>query len=146
MSSLATLKADKMSRNLGTLALGGAAAGEINSSQGLAVAAGPTATVSVAAPAIVPRFAGQMKVSGGMTVTAATPGTIVTFTLQRGSTVIQQRRSTSGASGLANTSFDMIDPVLQTGSAVYSIVATPAAGNVSIATLEGNVTVVESGA
>jgi hypothetical protein len=70
---------------------------------------------------------------------------IGTFT-PRGSTVIRQSRATSGASGLANAAFDMLDPVLQTGSVVYEILATPAAGTVAIASLEGSCTVEEMGA
>jgi hypothetical protein len=128
------------------LAVEGAAAGEINFAQTISAGAGAAGTQAVAAPAIVPRFAGQMHVDAGMTVTAGTPGTIVTFTLQRGSTVIAQRRATSGATGLANGTFSMIDPVLQAGSVVYEILATPAAGTVAIASLEGSCTVVEYGA
>ena len=141
-----SLQSTKLERTLGALAAEGAIAGEINFAQTISSGASAAATQTVAAPAVVPRFAGQMRVSAGMTVTAGTPGTIVTFTLQRGSTVIRQSRATSGASGLANSAFDILDPVLQTGSVVYSIVATPAAGTVAIASLEGSCTVVESGA
>lgn len=143
-----SLQASKLDRTLGALAtFGSAAAGDVaNAEQIVSPGAGAASTQTLAAPAIVPRFSGLMFVSGGMTVTATTPGTIVTFTLLRGATVIGQRRATSGASGLANVSFAQYDPIDQTASVVYSIVATPAASTVAIAAGEGNVTVTETGA
>jgi hypothetical protein len=146
--SMSELKASKMERTQGALALfGAAAAGDVsNSQQIVSPGAAAAANVTLAAPAITPHFAGLMHVEGGMTVTATTPGTIVTFQLLRGVTVLAQRRATSGASGLANVTFAMLDPAQITSSTVYSIVATPAASTVAIAANEGNVTVTETGA
>jgi hypothetical protein len=143
---MSNLKASKMDRTLGALAAAGANAGEINSEQTITTGAGAASTQTIAAPAIVPRFAGQMKIGAGMT-TSGSNSVIVTFTLKRGSTTIQQRRVTSDATnGLASATFDLYDPVAQTASTIYSIVATPATGNVAVANLEGNCTVTEEGA
>lgn len=140
---LSAIKATKMERTLGVLALEGAAAEEVNSQQAIAIVSGAASTQTIAAPAIVPRFAGQMYVSAGMTTTGST-SVVVTFALKRGSTVINQKRVTSDATnGLASVEFALLDPVLQTGSVVYSIVATPASGNVAVAANEGHSTVVE---
>jgi len=141
-----SLQSSKLERTLGALAAEGAIAGEINSEQTIAIVSGAAATQTIAAPAIVPRFAGQMYVSAGMT-TSGSNSVVVTFALKRGSTVINQKRVTSDASnGLASVEFALFDPVLQTASTVYSIVATPASGNVAVAALEGHATVVEEGA
>lgn len=144
--SLSALKASKIERTLGNLALFQAAApgDTANSQQVIATTVAAAANVTLAAPAIVPRFNGLMFVSGGMTVTATTPGTIVTFKFERGSTVINQRRVVADASGLASAAFAMYDPVEATGSTVYQIVATPAASTVAIAANEGSVTVTET--
>lgn len=141
-----SLQSSKLERTLGALAAEGAIAGEINFKQTVAIVSGAASTQTIAAPAIVPRFAGQMNVSAGMT-TSGSNSVIVTFTLKSGSTVINQKRVTSDASnGLASVEFAMLDPVLQTASVVYSIVATPASGNVAVAANEGHATVVEEGA
>jgi hypothetical protein len=145
---MSAIKATKLERTTGAIALfGAAAAGDVaNSEQIISPGAGAAATQTLAAPAISPRFSGLMFVSGGMTVSGSN-SVIVTFALKRGSTIIQQRRVTSDASnGLSSTTFAMYDPAPATGSTIYSIVATPASGNVTIAANEGNVTVTETGA
>lgn len=141
-----SLRSTKLERTLGTLGLGGAVAGEINSQQTITAGAGAAASQTIAAPAITPLFAGNMFVTGGMTVSGSN-SVIVTFTLKRGSTVIAQRRVTSDATnGLSSATFALYDPVLQTAAATYSIVATPATGTATLASNEGNCTVTESGA
>jgi hypothetical protein len=142
--SLSSLKASKMERTLGMIGLEGAAAEEVNSEQTIAIVSGAASTQTIAAPAIVPRFAGQMYVSAGMTTTGST-SVIVTFALKRGSTIINQKRVTSDATnGIASAEFALFDPVDQTASVVYSIVATPASGNVAVAANEGHATVYEA--
>jgi hypothetical protein len=144
--SLSALKASKMERTLGAIVQSGAVAGEINSKQTISAGAGAASSQTVAAPAITPLFAGQMYVSAGMT-TSGSNSVVVTFVVKSGATIIAQKRVTSDATnGLASAQFGLYDPVLQTGSTIYEIVATPASGNVAVANKEGSCTVTESGA
>jgi hypothetical protein len=137
---------DKMARTLGSLALENAAApGFINAETFLQVSpAGPSASITIPCPAITQRGSGDVNIGGGCTVLASTPGSVVTFKLQLGGVTIIQKRGASDAGGLASCSFGFIG-ALAAGANVFSIVATAAAGNVSIAGQEGWIYVEEIG-
>lgn len=128
---------DKMSRTMGMLALFGAAApgGEnvqINIQSG---SSGAVSTYSLAAPAITRKGNGFGLVGGGITVTAATPGQIVTFQLSIGGNLLLQGRVTADANGLADWSavFPGAFPAAPT---VITITAHAASGNVTVAQQE----------
>ena len=137
---------DKMARTLGSLALEGAAApGFINGETFIQSApVGPVATVTITCPPITQRGSGQASIGGGCTVTAATPGSIVTFKLKLGGVTILQQRATSDAGGLASCSFGILGD-LAVGASAFTITAAAAAGNVSIAATEGWIYAVEIG-
>ena len=137
---------DKMARTLGMLAVEGAAApGFINGVNFLqASPVGPVATLTITCPAITPRGSAQAMMGGGCTVTASTPGSIVTFQMLLGGVAFLQKRATSDANGLASCSFEDIGN-LAAGANVFAITAHAAAGNVSIAAGEGWIYALEIG-
>lgn len=119
-----------------------------NFESALAAAAGPTATVSVTAPAFSPAAgsgAPANLVTAGASVTTSAPSTVVVFQLLRDATAIGPAISvTSDATdSLAAASIQWIDVPGDEAAHTYSIRMTPAGGTVSIGAGHGSITVAQ---
>lgn len=138
---------DKMARTLGALALFGASApGEINEVGTIqSGSSGAVSAYTLATDPLTPRGSGHFSTVADCTVTCSVPGAIVTFQLKIGTQVVRQARVTSdGTHGLAFASFGFQAGPLNAPEA-FSIVATPASGNVTVANIEAYIAATETG-